>query len=172
MILKINIHHTFVIHEFVLKFGLQLFIIIKLYSAIDESISTVTDLWINNYQLINMTCHTVHVFMYKSPHYTCYSTDNSSIEISWLQPCSVYIWSTFVFYSTHDTKENSRSLTNSRNLDFYFNKLHFLLNGEICIPTLCLHVHTYTLRGNSNCKLLSPMICVLFINEHKLIIKK
>ena len=67
---------------------------------------------------------------------------------------------------------NSRSLTNSRNLDFYFNKLHFLLNGENCILTLCLHVHTYTLRGNSNCKLMSPIICFLFINEHKLIIRK
>ena len=55
----INIHHTctFVIHEFALKhvmmctvlilqasFGLKLFIIIKLYSTIDESISVVTDL--------------------------------------------------------------------------------------------------------------------------------
>ena len=55
----INIHHTctFVIHEFALKhvmmctvlilqasFGLKLFIIIKLYSIIDESIPTVTGL--------------------------------------------------------------------------------------------------------------------------------
>ena len=123
MILNINIHHTFVIHEFVLKFGLQLFIIIKLYSAIDESISTVTDLWINNYQLINMTCHTVHVFLYKSPHYTCYSTDNSSFEISWLQTDSVYIWSSFVFYATDTTEElswnfNSR-IFEKRNLNFY-----------------------------------------------------
>ena len=59
----INIHHTFVIHEFALKhvmmctvlilqasFDLKLFLIIKLYSTNDESISTVTDMWINDYQ--------------------------------------------------------------------------------------------------------------------------